>query len=99
MQKEWENDFRLPICATREELFKQLSSSINHLIETDFNKLISILYRLDISETRVRQTLRNNIDKNAGELIAELMIERQLQKLKSREQFKSSRDIPDDEKW
>lgn len=99
MQKEWNNDFQVALCATREELFKQLSSNINHLVETDFTHLINILYRLDISESRLKQSLQENTGKNAGELIAELVIERQLQKMKSREQFKSSGDIPDDEKW
>jgi hypothetical protein len=99
MQKSWNNEFHLAPCRTREELLNQLSSSINYLIETNFPQLVNILYRLDISEPSLKQTLRENLGKNTGELIAKMVIERQLQKLKSREQFKSSADIPDDEKW
>lgn len=99
MQKSWNNEFHLTSCLTREELLNQLSSSINHLIETDFPQLVNILYRLDISEPSLKQTLRENPGKNTGDLIAVMVIERQLQKLKSREQFKSSDNIPDDEKW
>ena len=76
-----------------------LAAHINHLIQADFHRLVAWLYRLDISESKLKQTLDENTDKDAGELIAALVIERQLQKLKTRQDFKSREDIPDDEKW
>lgn len=93
------NDFDLAGCDTRPALLKRLAMQINHLIQADFHRLVACLYRLDISELKLKQTLEENTDKDAGELIATLVVERQLQKWKTRQQFKSSGNIPDDEKW
>jgi len=79
---------------------EKLASYINDLINHDFEKLISILYRLDVSEKKLREVLASfSID--AGELITEMIIERQMQKIKTRRQFsqQSREDIPDEEKW
>jgi hypothetical protein len=99
LQRELANDFQLAGADTREELLHRLSAGINRLIESDFSRLIMILYRLDISESKLKQTLRENFAQNAGDIIALLIVERQLQKQKSRQQSKPQQDIPDDEKW
>ena len=36
---------------------------------------------------------------DAGKIIAALIIERQLQKIKSKQQFKQADDIPEEDKW
>ena len=77
----------------------KLANHINFLIEKDFNKLLAILYRLDINETKLRQHILENREADAGKTIAGLIIERQLEKLKSRRQSKSDADIAEDEKW
>jgi hypothetical protein len=76
-----------------------LQERINYLINHDFHRLASILYRVDVSESKLRKLLHDHSDEAAGNIISELIIERQLQKIKSREQFKSQEEIPDDEKW
>ncbi|MES1215455.1 MAG: hypothetical protein ABUT20_08060 [Bacteroidota bacterium] len=83
-----------------EELRESLSQYINSLIQTNFQKLVSLLYRIDVSESKLKILLQENTDANAGMIIADLIIERQLQKIKSRQQF-SQRDknINDDEQW
>jgi hypothetical protein len=90
----------LPQGISYELLKKELSARINFLIESDFDKLISILYRVDVNESRLRHLLKENAGMNAADILADLIIERQLEKIKSREQF-SNRDknISDDEKW
>jgi len=77
-----------------------LADRINDLVNTQFQKLVSILYRMDVSETKLRQLLSDNPGTDAGLIIAELMIERQKEKIRSRQQF-SARDenINDVEKW
>jgi hypothetical protein len=99
LQRELANDFQLTAAETEAELVKTLASAINQLIETNFSKLVMILYRLDISEIKLKETLRENPGLDAGNLVASLIVERQLQKLKSRQQSKPQQDIPDDEKW
>jgi hypothetical protein len=77
-----------------------LTAHINQLIQTDFQRLVFILYRIDVNETRLKKILQENPGEDSGRIIADLIIERQLQKIKSRQQF-SQRDnnIDENEKW
>ena len=82
-----------------DELKQKLSLHINHLINHDFEKLVSLLYRIDVNENKLRGILDNKEGENAPVLITELIIERQLQKIKSRKDSKSNNDTSDDERW
>jgi hypothetical protein len=66
---------------------EELVGYIQQLIAHDFAKLVQLLYRLDISEAKLKQTLANHADTDAGLLIAEMIIDRLEQKKKSREEF------------
>ena len=92
-------EISLPASISREELKEQLSAYINHLINTDFEKLVYYLYRIDVDETRMRNLLDKSAGENAAALIAELIIERQQQKIESRNTFDTNDNIPDEEKW
>ena len=93
-------ELMIPPHIDAQELHHRLSLHINHLIETDFQKLITLLYRVDVSETKLKDLLTKNTDKDAGAIIATLVIERQLQKIESREQFRKRDDsFDDEEKW
>ena len=77
-----------------------LVEKINDLINTDFQKLVSILYRIDVSETKLKQLLNENPGTNAALIITDLLIERQAEKIRSRQKFnKRDENISDDEKW
>lgn len=82
-----------------DELKNLLSGHIHQLINNNFNKLVSILYRIDVSEIKLRQLLQDNPAEDAGEIIAGLIIDRQLQKIKTRKEDGNSPDIPEDDKW
>lgn len=90
----------LPENISLELLTEKLAAYINLLVQTDFQKLVSLLYRVDVGEAKLKYLLNENGRKDAGKIIAELIIERQLQKIKSRQQF-GNRDenIDDIEKW
>jgi hypothetical protein len=77
----------LPETATIEMLERVLAERINTLITADFNRLISLLYRIDVSETKLKQLLRENAGTDAGLLIARLILERQWQKIETRRKF------------
>ena len=91
----------LEVTVKDHSLTKQaLIEKINDLITTDFQKLVSILYRMDVSEPKLKQLLNENPGTNAALIITDLMIERQEQKINSRQQFRKNDDnIRDDEKW
>ena len=103
-----ENELRLQLAQTWEiktqesnatEFEAQLAARINQLVNEDFNKLISILYRLDIDEHALRKLLQNNAE-DAGTIIAGMVIQRQLEKNKSRREFRQrDENIDEAEKW
>lgn len=94
-------DSSLVVQDNNAEMFRQrLVEYINGLITNDFNKLIYVLYRLDISEKKLKQLLAGHQQTDAGLLIANMIIERQLQKIQSRKQYRMQDDgIAEEEKW
>jgi len=83
----------------KQEVKEQLSFYINHLLVHDFNKLIQILYRIDVSEGKLKELLQKYPQTDAAVIIADLLIERQEEKNKTKESFKTDSQIPDEEKW
>ena len=92
-------EISLPANLSPDELKEKLAAHINHLINHDFEKLGSLLYRIDVNENKMRGLLDNQEGENAAGLIADMIIERQLQKIKSRKETKRNGDIPDEERW
>ncbi|MFZ6025110.1 MAG: hypothetical protein ACOYVG_11740 [Bacteroidota bacterium] len=66
---------------------EQLTAYIQALINNNFPGLVQLLYRLDISEAKLKETLASHTDTDAGLLIAQMIIDRMEQKKKSREEF------------
>lgn len=93
--------FNLPEISlkTRAEVQQLLAEAVNYLLNHNFEKLVSILYRIDVNETKLKTVLKENPGEDAGKIIADLIIERQLQKIKSRKETNSNNNIPEDEKW
>ena len=89
----------LPDQISMEGLNEKIADQVNGLIQNDFERLVIILYRIDINESRLKLLLKENQDVDAGRIIADLIIERQLQKLKSRKEHRKDENISDDEKW
>lgn len=89
----------LPASVKEEELINQLAAYINSLINNNFQHLIRLLYRIDINEHKLKTLLKENQGEDAGRIIAKMIVDRQVQKIKTRSSFPSANDIPDDEKW
>ena len=98
LQKELLTDLRNPL--SEKELRLRIQERVNELIEHDFGKLLSILYRIDVSEQKLKQLLRSNSDKDAAAIITGLIIERQMEKIKSRRDTPHYDNLNDtEEKW
>lgn len=69
-----------------DELFMQIKPLIEHLMEKNPTKLSSLLYSIDLNETKVRRILAGNADNPAEELTA-MVLERELQKVVIRSYF------------
>lgn len=70
-----ENDFM--------QFRKKLVTEIEYLINHQFEKLLWLLYRIDVSEQKAKEQLTMYPDK-AAEVLSDLIIERQMQKAKNR---------------
>jgi hypothetical protein len=83
----------------KEDLRQQLRTYINHLILHDFDRLVQILYQVDVEEKKLKELLGAEPQKDAATLITDLIIQRQQQKQEARKTH-SSRNVSDDEeKW
>lgn len=86
----------IPLNEVRENLLVLL----NQLINQDFSILLQLLYRIDINEKKIRLLLEKNPTEDSASIIADLIIERQLQKIASRKLFKESHDRDcGEERW
>ncbi len=84
---------------TEAELTAALAEHINYLINTNFEKLVNILYRIDVNENKLKELLSKSHEENTATIIAKAVIKRQLQKIKLREQYGSAANNSDEEKW
>ncbi len=75
---------------TEDAQFSAVVSFIDDLIRNDFNRLLSILYRVDISELKLKKKLAENKEKDipSAEVIAQLLIEREQEKIISRAKYR-----------
>jgi len=71
------------------ELLELLTVAIGTLMQTNTQKLFGILYRHDVSETKLRQALLADDSRQIAENVARLVIEREKQKLEFRRRYQS----------
>ena len=71
------------------KLINDIAGYINDLLLNDFNKLVALLYRIDINEEKLKKLLKETTGEDAGVIIARLIIERQSQKIATRKKFRS----------
>lgn len=90
----------IPDSTDAKDLEHLLAERINYLIINDFNWLVQALYRIDVNEKKLQLLLKENNQYDAGNIIAALVIERQMQKIKSRQQNRrEEKNIDDEERW
>ena len=77
-----------------------LTEKINDLIQNNFNHLVQLLYCIDVNETKLKKVLKDNPNEDAAKVIAQLIIERQQQKVLSRNTFRKKEDgMDENERW
>lgn len=74
-----------------EELLRQLVEQISVLIQNNYDKLLSVLYQVDITEHEIAQAERDLPHYNQVEIIAHQVIARELKKVMWRRYFKSKK--------
>lgn len=70
------------------ELKKHLTRKIAELLDTNYERLINILYRIDVNEDKLNELFGTKNRDFIPERLADLIIERQLQKINLRNMYK-----------
>ena len=78
---------------------EMLAKEVNEMIAHNFEGLVQILYRLDVSEQKLKEMLAANQQEDAGKLITAVILERLAQREKTRKSFTSNPDIPEADRW
>ncbi len=76
------------VVLTEDDLRKELTRAVAYLIDKDFEKLMQILYRIDVSEIKVKQAF--GLEQDVAGEIASLIIERERQKVITRAKYSDS---------
>jgi len=76
---------------TLEEFRSYLTAKLKFLLEEKFETLVNVLYRIDISEEKLSELFSVQNKDNIPASLANLIIERQLQKVKLRNLYKQGK--------
>lgn len=71
-----------------DEVLEAIKVRVAYLLERDPNLLFSYLYRLDVLEADLKMAFSGLIDKNAVDSIAELIMQRQKNRLETKLKYK-----------
>jgi len=70
-----------------QELYSQILPLIDELLNDDYPKLMAMLYRIDLDEEFLNRKLKENKQADTDEVITDLIIKRELQKVIIRELY------------
>jgi aspartyl/asparaginyl-tRNA synthetase len=73
------------------ELKKYLTEKLSYLLEHKYDTLLNILYKIDVSEEKLGELFSGSNRDSIPEALAELIIERQLQKVRFRQLYKNGK--------
>ncbi len=79
----------------RQDLIRLINELINH----DFHALVQLLYRIDVNEKKLKSLLQIKEGMESAPVIADLIIERQMEKARSRAQYSRPDSPSEEERW
>lgn len=96
IKNEIEKNFEISLC---EDWKMALIDLIDNLIANNFQQLINVLYKIDVSENKIKLALQQQQNRKTAEVLVEMILERLQQKAESRKATKTNNFIPEDEKF
>ncbi|MGB0430261.1 MAG: hypothetical protein ACPGLV_07280 [Bacteroidia bacterium] len=69
-----------------QHILDQLAHRISQMLDGDFDVLMQIFYRIDLNEIEVKKAIA--LSKSPSKKLAELVIEREMQKAKTRLEYR-----------
>ena len=95
LKQEW--GLVIPDTLSEEAILQLLRERVVNVLERGPDNFYQLMYRLDISEKKLNAVLN---DSDVAGKIAKLIYDRQLQKIKSRREYKVKKDVGDNDlKW
>jgi hypothetical protein len=73
-----------------QELYQQILPLIDELLNDDYPKLMAMLYRIDLDEDFLNKKLKEAAHADTDEVITDLIIKRELQKIIIRDIYSSN---------
>jgi hypothetical protein len=77
---------------SRKELKSRLTIFIEDLLQTNFEKLCNMIYRHDVDEAKFNNALREGSLFDQASSIADLVIDRELQKVETRKAYRAEKE-------
>ncbi|MBX9852381.1 MAG: hypothetical protein K2X86_11570 [Cytophagaceae bacterium] len=77
-------------CQNLNDLKEKLAHAISILLNRDMNRLLNIFYRMDLSEQKVNRIISESAPQEISSQLADLVIEREMQKAITRSKYKPS---------
>ena len=74
--------------ATLQALQEKIASVISQLLRNNPERLLNLMYRLDIDENKFRFVIQNGPEENVARQLAELVLEREMQKVYWRNKYR-----------
>ena len=78
----------LLIQENQDEILEKLTEIINILLVKDYHRLVNAMYRLDIDEKLFRDAISGMHSPHVAARLAELVLNREKQKIKMRQKYK-----------
>ena len=72
-----------------EELFDQIEPHIKKMVDSNRQKFLGILYRIDLSDEQIQKAVNSNSSEPFSVIVTDLIIKRELQKVVIRNHYKS----------
>ncbi len=92
-------EYNLDIATVDQLNRDELIATVEYLIANNFERLIYALYRIDVSEAKIKSLIETNTNASTAALIADAIIERQLEKKIAREKYQQPKPESGTELW
>ncbi len=76
---------------TEQQLFDLVADQVAYMLEHRMESLFSLMYRLDVAEQKIREALAPDALEAANTLLARLIIERQKQRIRTKQQYRQEK--------
>lgn len=83
------DDTELADALSIESLESRLTKVVQYLLDKDFQRLINIMYRIDLPESTFKQVLASEEPDKIANSLAKHILDRQLQKVALRQKYSS----------